>query len=214
MMNRNTDKISTLVDDELADWDMTPVMQSLRHDPAMQECWRNYHLIGDAMRGSLPKYICTDLADRIHDALEHEPVYFNPQTSPLPAVSGTHPRTKATIGFALAASMTAIAVFGVIGFDRETGLQVPPAAMIAAGSMSPADEAAPVLSSLLTEFATAEFSDQVAQRPRIQTVSGAGALPGDANLTEYLINYHRYAMPAGHDDPLSYLRVVSYGPSQ
>lgn len=212
MTNRNTDKLSSLVDDELADWEVTPVIQTLRHDPAMRECWRNYHLIGDAMRGSLPKYVRTDLADRIHDALEHEPVYLNPHINPPPSVPGTHPRTKATIGFALAASMTAIAVFGVIGFDRESGLQTPPAAMITAGNSQPAQETAPVPANLLTEFAAAEIGNEEAQRPRMRTVSAA--LPGDSNLTDYLINYHQYAMPAGYDDSLSYLRVVSYGSSE
>jgi sigma-E factor negative regulatory protein RseA len=214
MTNRNADKISMLVDGELPEWEMKPVTQSLRHDAAMQECWSNYHLIGDAMRGSLPKYICTDLTDRVRDVLEHEPVYINPQASPPAAVPGTHTRSKTTIGFALAASMSAIAVFGVLGIDQESGMQVPPTAMAtAATGPAPAQESVTILPSLLNEFAAAEIVDERMQRGRIRTVSGAG-LSVDSNLYEYLMNYQQFAKPAGHDDPLSYLRVVSHGPTQ
>jgi sigma-E factor negative regulatory protein RseA len=212
MTNRNPDKISTLVDDELAEWEMTPVMRALRHDPEMQACWRNYHLIGDAMRGSLPKYVCVNLTERVSDALEHEPVFIKPESTPPSTLPGTHTRSKATIGFALAASMTAIAVFGVVGIDQETGFQAPATSMVSAGGVAPAArDTAPVPSSLLAELVAAGDGEQAAQRPRIRTVSGAGALPVESDLYEYLMNYQQFALPADHDDALLYLRMVSHG---
>lgn len=204
-----------LVDDELADWEMSSVVQSLRQDPEMQACWRNYHLIGDAMRGGLPPHVCVDLSDRIKDALQHEPVFLHPSTTTPPTHTGTHHRSKGTIGFALAASLTAIAVFGVVGIDQEQGLQNPSAALVANSGITAAHEAVPALSSLFAELEASGTTQGEGQWARIQTVSGAGALADNApDLYEYLVNYQQYAVRDGRDDPLSYLRVVSHGSSQ
>lgn len=221
MTNRNADKVSTLVDDELAGWEMTPVMKSLRDDPAMRDCWRDYHLIGDAMRGTLPRYVSIDLSERLRIALEQEPVFINPRADQTPATAGTHTRSKATIGFALAASMTAIAVFGVIGIDQDAGVSAPPVVATAGVSQPMPAEAEPVLATLLAELDAAEARveadgqqpPQAQQWIRIQTVSGRpGMLPGSSpNLYDYLMNFQPQSMQAGRDDPLSYLRVVSHG---
>ncbi len=220
MTNRNADKISTLVDDELAGWEMTPVMKSLRDDPAMQACWRDYHLIGDAMRGTLPRYVSIDLSERLRVALEQEPVFLNPRADQAPAAAVTHARSKATIGFALAASMTAIAVFGVIGIEQDAGVSAPPVVATAGVPQVMTAEAEPVLATLLAELDAAEArveadgqQPQAQQWIRLQTVSGRpGMLPGGSpNLYDYLMNFQSQSMQAGRDDPLSYLRVVSHG---
>ncbi len=216
-MNRNADKISTLVDDELNAWEMSSAIQSLRHDPEMQKCWRNYHLIGDAIRGTLPKHIPMDLTDRISAALDHEPVFLHPQTITTPVNTGTHHRSRATVGFALAASLTAIAVIGVIGFEQDSGFQNPSSAIIAGSGGTPAQISvpAPLTSLLAATEDDVEAAPAAAQRPRIQTVSGgARAFPDGPDLYEYLMNYQQYAVHDGRDDPLSYLRVVSHGSSQ
>jgi anti-sigma factor RsiW len=179
MTNRNADKISTLVDDELDAWEMSSAIQSLRHDPEMQKCWRNYHLIGDAMRGTLPKHIPMDLTDRISTALEHEPVFLHPQTSTTPVHTGTHHRSRATVGFALAASLTAIAVFGVIGFEQDSGFRNPTSAMVAGSGGTPAQISVPALPDLAARRgrgrcggsprrgATEPHSDRFRRRPRV-----------------------------------------------
>ncbi len=222
MTDRDVDKISALVDDELAGWEMTPALKALRQDPAMQERWRNYHLIGDAMRGTLPAHVDTDLSSRIITALEYEPVYLHPRADQAPPATATHPRSKATVGFALAASMTAIAVFGVLGIEQGGGITTPAAGFVTAEAPSRATvEAEPVLTSLLAELddstaraeAEAEVEAGGGQRwIRMQTVSGRpGMLGGSPNLYDYLMNYQPQSMQAGRDDPLSYLRVVSHG---
>lgn len=217
MTNRDADKISALVDDELAGWEVNPVVKSLRHDPGMQECWRNYHLIGDAMRGALPRHVKVDLSERILEALEKEPVFINPRADQAPVSTGTHPRSKATIGFALAASMTAIAVFGVTGIDQGAGPDGTAAGIVIASPQPQVSvEAEPMLTSLMAELDAAETraeADGGQQWIRIQTVSGRpGALPGGSpNLYDYLMNYTPQSVHARHDDPLSYLRVVSHG---
>lgn len=122
MNKRTPDTISTLVDGELSDWERKTAIQSLEQDRELQSCWRNYHVIGDALRGGLPKYVGMDLADRVSRALEHEPFHFKPQHPVSLPSSHTLSRKTATIGFALAASLSAVAIFGVVGMEQKQKL--------------------------------------------------------------------------------------------
>lgn len=214
MKNHDADKISALVDNELGEWELRSAVESLRHDPVNRDCWCNYHLIGDAMRGTLPRYVCTDLTDRINLALEHEPVYLKTNATSVAQAAVTPQRSRATVGFALAASMSAVAVFGVMMIDRDSSVGGQQVAVAASESRSPGAQSLPVMSStLLNEMLAAGEVDEP-RTARIQTVSGAGMMPLATDLNEYLMNYHRYSMPRGNDDPLNYLRVVSHGSGQ
>jgi sigma-E factor negative regulatory protein RseA len=123
MNKRTPDTISSLVDNELNEWEVIGALQSLQRDKTLQACWRNYHLIGDAMRGNLPKYVALDLAERVRGALEHEPFHLKPQNpAPTIPVSPAHSRTKTAIGFALAASLSAVAILGVLGVEQRQKL--------------------------------------------------------------------------------------------
>jgi hypothetical protein len=211
MINHNDDKLSALVDNEVAEWELKSVVQLLKHDRELQACWSNYHLIGDAMRGSLPRHLCPDLADRISNALENEPHHFNPQTSSPSTSTVTQTRTRAAAGFALAASISAVAIIGVMGIDHDAGMpggQDAPVVAGGTGMLSP--DSRPVLSSLLNEFAVANDPVDGRGMAGIHTVSGIGAQPTATDLYDYLKNYQQHSMQSGND-PLTYLRVVSHG---
>jgi sigma-E factor negative regulatory protein RseA len=236
MNKRTPETISTLVDGELNDWEWKGAIQTLEQDRELQSCWRNYHLIGDAMRGGLPKYVGMELAGRVSRALEHEPFHFKPQNPSLPS-SQQLSRTKTAIGFALAASLSAVAVFGVMGVEQRQKLQgaeqvastsdravVPsvsgPGATAAApgGVLTVADDAAAserkqppkFLGTLMPvkPMLVAEKKDVApAQARRAQNVLVARALPTEGDLYDYLLNYHQYSAQ-NDNEALSYLRDV------
>lgn len=49
-------------------------IEDLSEDTASHEKWRNYHIIGDALRNDLPSSMDIDLSERIAEALEDEPL--------------------------------------------------------------------------------------------------------------------------------------------
>lgn len=71
----NKEQLSALMDGDLSEIE---VLNELGTDPALQDTWSRYHLIGDAMRGDLPVNLQLDLSDSIMLALEDEPAILAP----------------------------------------------------------------------------------------------------------------------------------------
>ncbi len=224
MNRRNPDRISMLVDGELEEWELNGTLQALEQDAEMQSCWRNYHLIGDAMRGHLPNPLCSDLGDRVSRALKHEPTYFPPRTASLSSPSRFTPR-KTAAGFALAASLTAIAVVGVMDIGQRDRLGAASAMVADGASAMVADQATPrfmytfaadvsdlpaTLPSPGNPGALSAGSIAPAGAPRVSTVAASQGLPLANDLTDYLMNYQRYSARSEQEDTLSYLRLVGH----
>jgi len=107
-------QVSLLMDGELQERDRDRVLEAMERDVTLQHRWQNYHLIGDALRKDLPPFHLPQLSDRISAALQNEPTYFLPQT----ASSATRARNvgvRRWRNWALAASLTAVTVVGVLG---------------------------------------------------------------------------------------------------
>lgn len=245
-MNKKTpDTISTLVDGELSDWECKTTIQTLEQDRELQSCWRNYHVIGDALRGGLPKYVGLELADRVSRALEHEPFHFKPQHPASLPSSHNLSRTKtATIGFVLAASLSAVAIFGVLGMEQkqkphggaemasaeEPTIIAPPAALgkvmpvtgttvvAAAGREQQPPKFLGTLVPAKPVLVGTATNMPSAQPRRAQGTLAARSLPAEGDLADYLMNYHQYySAQNDNEDTFSYLRdvrVVSYAASQ
>ncbi|MGC9421249.1 RseA family anti-sigma factor [Vibrio sp.] len=65
------EKLSAFMDGELVD---NVLIQELEHDSESLGTWKNYHLIGDVMRGDTPQSEW-NIAESVALALEHEPVH-------------------------------------------------------------------------------------------------------------------------------------------
>lgn len=235
MMERNADKVSLLVDGELDECDMSCVVQAMKTDELAGERWRNYHLIRDTMQGSLPGHLSRDLAGRVALALEHEPIHFNPRHKPSTVTSIRTPshRTRATLGFALAASLSAIAVFGVGVMELNSGSHNPAGPVIASTStvavaqdpvtdMNVAQTTPPAVQmaaapavrakqSTVTVLAAARPTEQAPARRSSVAVSEDASV-ATTDLYDYLVNSHRYAPGAADTQAmLSYVQLVGYG---
>jgi sigma-E factor negative regulatory protein RseA len=66
------EKISALMDGELVD---KALIQELEQDTLSQQSWRNYHAIGDIVRGENVD-LNWDIAGRVASALENEPAHY------------------------------------------------------------------------------------------------------------------------------------------
>lgn len=74
MVKRMADKekLSALMDGELVD---KALIGELEQDQASLQTWKNYHLIGDVMRGEAPEKPEWNIADSVALALEDEPTH-------------------------------------------------------------------------------------------------------------------------------------------
>ncbi|MOA13813.1 Anti-sigma-E factor RseA [compost metagenome] len=127
----NQEQLSALMDGDLSD---VEVLNELGTDPALQDTWARYHLIGDAMRGDLPVNLQLDLSDSIMLALEDEPTILAPKPVQ-PAAPQVHTakvlpllrRVSQQVGqYAIAASVAAAVIFGVQQYQGQDGMPANP----------------------------------------------------------------------------------------
>ena len=132
------EQLSALMDGDLND---VEVLGELGMDPALQDTWSRYHLIGDAMRGDLPVNLQLDLSDSIMAALEDEPTILAPKpvetapvlqpvVAPVKTDSNVVPlfrRVGQQLGqYAIAASVAAAVIFGVQQYQGQDGVPANP----------------------------------------------------------------------------------------
>lgn len=105
-------------------------MAELAADTHSHNKWRNYHVIGDAMRGELPQTMALDLSASIAAAIELEPAIVSPQVS-APEVTAATQQVAVNAGqsrvvplfkqfgqYAIAATVAMFAIVGVQNFNQ------------------------------------------------------------------------------------------------
>jgi sigma-E factor negative regulatory protein RseA len=132
------EQLSALVDDELPEHEREFLLSRMQGDIDLKQCWGRYNLIRDALHNELPHSIDISLADRVMDEVNNipaEPSLPNLQELHLQEHSSVQfleriSRTlKPVAGFAVAASVAAITLFGVqnilyLDEDVQNGTQV------------------------------------------------------------------------------------------
>ncbi|MEL4387785.1 sigma-E factor negative regulatory protein [Shewanella xiamenensis] len=101
-------------------------MAELAADTHSHNKWRNYHLIGDAMRGELPQTMALDLSASIAAAIELEPAIVSPQAKAPIGVTEQVTTDKNRVvplfkqfgQYAIAATVAMFAIVGVQNFNQ------------------------------------------------------------------------------------------------
>ena len=188
MSNENLrESVSALADGELAPARARRVLDEVLADAELREQWRRHYAISAVLSGHGRAVTETpDLAQRVHDALEREPVLGKRRLAP---------RRRAVTVTALAASVAVAAV--VVGLGL-VGRQVPPdaAPVAASGAALPASAGRP-----------AETSEPPAMRTRMMWADARPAV--EARLNGYLLNHNEY-LADGLRGMLPYARIVGY----
>jgi sigma-E factor negative regulatory protein RseA len=110
-------RISALMDGEAGPHESAGPLDTLRVEGEAREAWRNYHLIGDAMRDT--RILSAGFSGRVAARLAQEPTVMAPSRS---ASSPQRPRLQL---FSAAASLAAVALVGWFAFGpQETAVQV------------------------------------------------------------------------------------------
>ena len=188
---KTLEAISALMDGEPA-FDDARGMGDWTRDDAARKAWGRYHLISEAMHNNLPPYLDLRLADRISMSLRNEPTILAPDVPLRRAV------LRPLTGFAIAASVAAMAVVGIQYGRQDSAPSVtatPLAAMVAPQSLQPGSGGHVRLA-----------AGTSAVRGRFEDVA-----PGNARtqMNRYLVNYNEYRRSAAMQGMLPYVRIVA-----
>ncbi len=201
-MKTDHESLSAVVDGEL-DKSETKVLQSIAVDDRSRATWARYHLIGDVLRDSLTDVAPAAFSERLRTDVEQEPTMLLPR-----AVE--RPWLKPVAGFAIAASVAAIAVLGIQQNNIAPGLG--DATELVADS--PASLPAPV--------AVTVTDQQIAkaQEP-LNPVSGSiqtqeplnpasGSIQTQRRLNGYLVKFNEQRSSLGVPGVNPYVRIVGF----
>ncbi len=181
------ENISALMDGELNEAETARLLDQLQRDAGLRTCWTRYHLISDTLRSDLTGHIKHNVATCVIKALESEPIHLS-QRRATPRPSRFTPRIfKPLAGFAVAASITAVAV---LSLQTSTPLQtVSPVNLAGLSGASPVAQVA----------STAGRSRWSAGRPSVES-----------KLDIYLANHNQYSMSTEMQGMMPYVRIVGY----
>lgn len=121
MIKHIDENFSASIDGELEDSKLSITFGEICQDEELKNCWQRYHLIRDTLQSSLPNKINFKFSQSVMAALESEPAilmpvsFSNNQSSAgkKQAKQNLTPVMKRVVGFAIAASVAAIAVMSV-----------------------------------------------------------------------------------------------------
>ena len=184
MNEQKREQLSALVDDELTH-ESSPVIDSLLQDNEAKETWIRYHLIGDSLRGHLPEHI-GDISTHVSQAIALEPTVL------APGKKKSSDLMKPVMGFAIAASVAAVAIFNVQQANQspETGQPV-----IAQSSIATSQP------SLAT---SAQLVNQQKGQAQVYQVKNV-----DPRLNRYLVNHNEYRANTGVSGMPPHVRMVA-----
>ncbi|MCB6182246.1 sigma-E factor negative regulatory protein [Leeia sp. TBRC 13508] len=106
MMN---ERISALMDGELSGEEAAAVLEWIKHNPEAAEVWASYHVIGESLKHH--DFLASNIRSRVASRLEQEPTILSP-------ASYSKPVKRTWIALSAAASIAAVAVLGVVSFQR------------------------------------------------------------------------------------------------
>ncbi len=191
MNEQKREQLSALVDDELTH-KSSPVIDSLLEDNEAKETWTRYHLIGDSLRGHLPEHI-GNISTNVSQAIALEPTILAP--AKISANRKSSDLMKPVVGFAIAASVAAVAIFNVQQARQipETGQPV-----IAQSSIATSQP------SLVTSIATPQLVNQQTGQAQVYQAKNI-----DPRLNRYLVNYSEYRANTGVSGMPPHVRMVA-----
>ncbi|PIE83024.1 MAG: hypothetical protein CSA09_03780 [Candidatus Contendobacter odensis] len=192
-VNSAIGQLSAMVDGELGDHEVELALHRLCQDSDLQGCWERYQLISGVLQGHSPAVFDVDFAGRVRQLIEDEALPQHPQPLTRPLLAWHKPVT----GFALAASVVMVSLFGLrltqVDTDTDTVLTAP-------------------------KIATTPAPASIFSRPTPQSMSAR--LPVEdhrreleltrARLDSYLVNHNGYASKSNMNGMLPYVRMVGY----
>ncbi len=115
------EKLSALMDGELVD---KAFIAELENDQQGLDAWKNYHLIGDVLRGEAPAKPEWNIAESVALALENEPAHTPFRTDNVTDINDAHIESQPTPQVAKRYLPTWLTQFGQVGIAACVSLAV------------------------------------------------------------------------------------------
>jgi len=112
------EQISALIDDEMNAADAAHIITAIQSSSAAADAWHQYHLIGDAMRGT--NALSAGFKQNLMDKLELEPTVLSPKPLLDHAAEVSPPNHKLPAAWSIAASFAAVMVVGWVALQQQT----------------------------------------------------------------------------------------------
>ena len=136
MNEAKKEQLSAFMDGETGGQHQNLVDQLLK-DPELMGAWSRYHLVSDCLKQCLPERIDKELAGNISQALQKEPAILAPDRRVRPFI-------KPVAGFAIAASVAALAILGIQQQQVGGPHEIPQDTLVQGASGGPGSIYAPV----------------------------------------------------------------------
>jgi sigma-E factor negative regulatory protein RseA len=134
------EQLSALIDGEFDIDNAEHLLLVAKSDGELKQCWANYHLIGDVMRGDHLHF--SQITNRVMDMLEDEPTVIAPSVSQINQNHVKKSVLNRPVIWSVAASVAAVVFVGLILLQNQKVDQ---------GSMKPIE----IAESVPTEYLTA-----------------------------------------------------------
>ncbi len=214
MSTKKDEYVSALVDDEAGLFESRRFVDEVLRNDTERARWARYHLIGEAMRGGLPKVVDSGFANRVMREIDAEPALHVDHPVDFARVHSRWMRPVA--GFAMAAS---VAVVSVLAIQSMMGLGQQGGADRRADTAVPVREKAPVVVEVTPPVIEPAQRVVVVEPP----IASASSLPAVvvaeqappptpsaetvARINSYIVNHSEHAAAQGM---LPRARVVGY----
>jgi sigma-E factor negative regulatory protein RseA len=169
------EQLSAFMDDELGELEGRRVLDELARDPDLRETWERYHLIQAAFRRELELASSRALPGRIQEALARAPDIRAGRRWPA--------GRRLAGGVAIAATVAAVALFGLQTFTAPNGQKESPVAASPAGS----------------DYIRAGATRWDTPHPEVEST-----------LNAYLVEHSEFSPATGMGGMMPYVRVVGY----
>ena len=176
-------QLSAFMDDEIDDLQKRQVGAILK-DPELLDTWSRYHLVSDCLKGNLPEHMDRDLATKISRSVAGEPAIVAPGRL-------SQSIAKPAAGFAIAASVAALAILGIQQQQHGGPHERPQDTLVqsAPGSNGAGQVYAPVRQvSTGSGAISAECSGQARDNTRAAPDGGQQARGNEANNAQSAVN--------------------------
>ena len=118
MIEQRRQQIAAMMDDDIVS---DEAIDQLVRDPDMRSMWSRFHLVSDLIKKDVPKAIDPQFESRVFTAISNEPTILAPAAikpikpirSKTTVISNIRGWAEQATGFAIAASVTVVMVYGV-----------------------------------------------------------------------------------------------------
>ncbi len=199
MNEQMKEQLSTFIDGEVSDDDA--IINNLVKDGTAKEVWLRYSIISDVMHRRTPMQADAGLSSRISALVGEAPVVLAPEPVKYPAY------LRPVAGFAIAASVAALAILGIQHYQSD----------VVPVDTGPASIARAPVTVSGGQADTVARAVPASPRPVVQTVTQPVVqmeIQFNPRMSRYLLNHNEFQSSTGVQGVMPYVRLVATDANQ